>query len=95
VRELRRISRLCPATVDLLYLDSFDVDWDDPHPSALHHLHELCAAMPALKPGAIVAVDDHLGEQGRLGKSKYIVPFMDSIGAAVLFEAYQIGWRMP
>jgi hypothetical protein len=81
--------------IDLLYLDSYDVDWNDPHESALHHLKELYAAMPALKAGSLVVVDDHLNFDGRVGKSKYIVPFMHDIGARKLFEAYQIGWIIP
>ena len=51
--------------------------------------------MPALKPGSLVVVDDHLDFDGRLGKSKYIVLFMEAIGARKLFEAYQIAWIMP
>jgi hypothetical protein len=27
-----------PGMVQLLYLDSFDLQWTNPHPSALHHL---------------------------------------------------------
>src|SRR5262249_32383547 len=32
--------------LDLLYLDSFDVDLDHPLPSAIHHLKELLAIAP-------------------------------------------------
>jgi len=81
--------------IDLLYLDSMDVDWNDPHPSALHHLMELTAAMPALRSGSLVVVDDHLDLENRPGKSEYIVPFMAAIGVRKLFEAYQIAWIMP
>lgn len=95
VSFLFRYAREHSASVDLLYLDSYDVDWNDPHPSAMHHLKELCAAMPALKPGALVVVDDHMDAEGRLGKSKYIVPFMYNIGARQFIDGYQIGWIMP
>jgi len=44
--------------VDLLYLDSYDVDFDDPLPSAIHHLKELVAIAPLLSAGTLVAVDD-------------------------------------
>lgn len=81
--------------IDVLYLDSHDVDWSNPHSSALHHVKELCAAMPGLKTGSLVVVDDHLDADGRLGKAKYIIPFMEDIGARKLFEAYQIAWIMP
>jgi predicted O-methyltransferase YrrM len=95
VSFLHRFSREHPGEIDVLYLDSYDVDWNDPHPSAMHHLKELCAAMPGLRRGSLVVVDDHMDFDGRLGKSKYIVPFMAAIGARKLFEAYQIGWMMP
>ena len=95
VSFLFRYAREHPASVDLLYLDSYDVDWNDPHPSAMHHFKELCAAMPALKPGSLVVVDDHMDADGRIGKSKYIVPFMYNIAARKFIEGYQIGWIMP
>lgn len=51
--------------VDLLYLDSYDIDWDDPLPSMRHHRAELDAAWPMLGPGSIVAVDDNLETTGK------------------------------
>ena len=51
--------------VDFLYLDSYDVDWNNPHPSALHHLKELCAAAPLLGRGAIVFIDDNTDSSGK------------------------------
>lgn len=95
VSFLFRYAREHPASIDLLYLDSYDVDWNDPHPSAMHHFKELCAAMPALKPGSLVVVDDHMDAEGRVGKSRYIVPFMYNIGARKFIDGYQVGWVMP
>ncbi|MFY9138680.1 class I SAM-dependent methyltransferase [Zwartia sp.] len=46
------------AKIDLLYLDSWDVNWADPMPSAIHGLNEFLAAMPKLKPGSLVLIDD-------------------------------------
>jgi hypothetical protein len=43
--------------LDLLYLDSFDVDFDDPLPSAIHHLKELLAIAPLVSFETLV-VDD-------------------------------------
>lgn len=45
-------------SVDLVYLDSWDVDWSNPLPSARHGERELCALTPYLLPGTIVIVDD-------------------------------------
>lgn len=44
--------------IDLLYLDSWDVNWDDPMPSAIHGLNEYLAAIKNLKAGSLVLVDD-------------------------------------
>ncbi|MCI0535898.1 MAG: hypothetical protein L0Z50_11800 [Verrucomicrobiales bacterium] len=78
--------------IDLLYLDSYDVDWNDPHPSALHHFKELCAASPMLRCGSLVFVDDHVPDNG---KPLYVREYMLGIGAEIVHEDYQIGFVMP
>lgn len=45
-------------TIDLLYLDSFDLDKRYWHPSAIHHLKELTAVIRCLRSDSLVAVDD-------------------------------------
>ena len=44
--------------IDLCYLDSWDVDWENPLPSAKHGLNEFEAVRKFLKPGSILIVDD-------------------------------------
>lgn len=44
--------------VDLFYLDSWDVDWSDPMPSAVHGLAEFNAINLYLRKGTILVVDD-------------------------------------
>ena len=44
--------------IDLLYLDSWDVNWSDPNPSGLHGLAEFLAASSSLQSGSILLVDD-------------------------------------
>jgi predicted O-methyltransferase YrrM len=44
--------------VDFLYLDSYDVDFLDPKPSAEHHLKEFNLIKHLLKPGSVVLIDD-------------------------------------
>ena len=44
--------------IDLLYLDSWDVDWANPNPSALHGLAELLEVLPHLHAGSLLLIDD-------------------------------------
>ena len=44
--------------VSMFYLDSFDVDWKYPYPSAAHHLKELAAITKILNKETLVVVDD-------------------------------------
>jgi hypothetical protein len=45
-------------TVDLFYLDSWDVDWRNPLPSALHGRNEMNAIKPYIKQGTVLMIDD-------------------------------------
>lgn len=45
-------------TVDLCYLDSWDVDWADPAASMDHGLAEYRAIAPLLRSGSILLIDD-------------------------------------
>ena len=42
----------------MFFLDSFDVDWRYPYPSAAHHLKELTAIQKILDKNTLVVVDD-------------------------------------
>lgn len=74
---------------DLIYFDSFDIDWGNPHPSSFHHVKELIAIMPKIQPGTLIVVDDNLQDKG---KGQYIREFMSHIGKEPFFNEYQIGW---
>lgn len=43
---------------DLVYLDSWDVNWADPLASALHGFHEFLIVFPLLRNDALLLVDD-------------------------------------
>ena len=96
------------ATLDLLYLDSYDVDFDNPLPSAIHHLKELVAIAPFLSADTLVVVDDspmsvlaipkgselQLASQPRVsGKGKLVAEYAAQIGAQHMISGYQMGWR--
>jgi len=44
--------------IDFLYLDSYDVDFSNPLPSAIHHLNEFNAVKHLLHKGSVVLIDD-------------------------------------
>ena len=44
--------------VSMFYLDSFDLDWRYPYPSAAHHLKELTAISKILYEDTLVVIDD-------------------------------------
>jgi hypothetical protein len=77
--------------IDLLYLDSYDLDWNNPHKSSLHHIKELCAIIPKLKKGCIIMIDDNCNN---IGKGQYVSEFLDNIGAKLLFSQYQIAYEL-
>ena len=97
VKWLHKVAGAGGSKVDLLYLDSFDLEWSNPVPAALHHLNELMAAMPMLKPTTLVAVDDSpaITDDVRLeigGKGSLVAKYAASIGADLEFLEYQAGW---
>ena len=76
---------------DLIYLDSYDVNFENPHPSSLHHVKELLSVIyKNTTPSTIIVIDDH--NHGN-GKGKYICQWMRSVGYTKLYEGYQIVYR--
>jgi hypothetical protein len=90
VSELKKMSDSNSLPViDLLYLDSYDVDWADPHPSAFHHIKELLSILRSVSKGTLIVVDDNING---VGKGKYISQYMDDVCNKRIFDGYQIGW---
>lgn len=83
--------------IDLLYLDSFDIIKNNPHPSQLHHLKELCAVIDKLSTGTIICVDDNnpFFTTPKVGKGEYVKDFMLDIGLEPIHDDYQIVWILP
>ena len=83
--------------IDFLYLDSYDIIRENPHPSQLHHVKEMCAVIDKLGKGSIVCIDDHnafFTGDGKIAKGTYVKDFMDDIGMTPIHEGYQIVWVM-
>lgn len=81
------------AQVDLFYLDSYDVDWNDDTASADHHLKEFLVVQPYIRPGAVVAIDDNsrwVANNRRTGKGRAIVQYLETQGHLPIYDEYQI-----
>lgn len=82
--------------IDLFYLDSYDVKWNDDHASAEHHLMEFQTIEPHLKSGALVVIDDNsrFRDSGkRTGKGHYIADYLSAKGIEPVYDAYQIIYK--
>ena len=94
--------------IDLLYLDSYDLDWQNPTPSSVHHLKELVSIISMVNPQTLVVVDDSamicrasddaddklnlISDPGAGGKSTYVAQYAVQVQAKLKFSHYQIGW---
>lgn len=74
----------------LLYLDSFDLDIQNPWPSAIHHLKELTAVYSNLPIGCMIVVDDCVSES--VGKHILVAEFLAQTDAALVQKNYQWLW---
>lgn len=93
LQNMRKIAE--GKVIDLLYLDSFDVDFEDASPSAEHHLSELKAVWPLLGKGSIVAVDDTpITEGGVIGKGQFVERYLTDKGAKKIGSGYQSVWEI-
>lgn len=80
-----------PSTVDLFFLDSYDVSWSDCSPSAEHHLKEFKAIESKLKLGSIIAIDDNTVLNGtRTGKGRDIFEYLKSKNIVPIYDKYMI-----
>lgn len=93
-QEAEQIYGRINRTIDVLYLDSYDLDVNNWHPSAQHHIYELLAIKGALRPGSLVAVDDNLIMNGQhVGKGTYVAEWMAKVGKKMLHQGYQWIWE--
>jgi hypothetical protein len=78
--------------LDLVYLDSYDLDISNPHPSSMHHVMEFLGVFRKnTTSNTILAIDDHYNGKG---KGKYISQFLDHIGYKKLYEGYQVVYSL-
>jgi hypothetical protein len=73
--------------IDLLYLDSYDYELDNPAQSQEHHLKEIQASYPFLTKKSIVMIDDCALAGG--GKGKLVIEFLVKHGWKIVKAQYQ------
>ena len=96
IRFLRDLNKLAGngLKLDLVYLNSFDVDFDNAEPSAFHHIEELLSLGAASK-GAILAIDDNLLVNGTwVGKGALVDKYLSDIGIQAIYRGYQFVWQI-
>jgi hypothetical protein len=79
--------------VDLFYLDSYDVDWNNDTASANHHLKEFKIIQPFIRSGTVVAIDDNsrwVNNSRRTGKGRAVVEYLETQGHLPIYDEYQI-----
>jgi hypothetical protein len=108
LREVAEQLRASRSKIALLYLDSFDLDWGNVTPSAVHHLKELVSIYELVTPHTLVVVDDApmdvvcaqsanggfdmLREPLVSGKGKFVAEYAAQVGAKSFFSHYQSAW---
>lgn len=80
-----------PETIDLLYLDSYDLTDDIDSP--MHHLAEFASIYYDLPSGCLIAIDDCVDEQH--GKHRFVRDFLSSLGIEPELRSYITVWRKP
>lgn len=86
--------------IDLLYLDSFDLEFPDPTAAFLHTMFEFMTAKQYLASNALICVDDNIKvvkddgpEEIFVSKGEYIRQYFEKIGNPPIHSEYQIIWR--
>ena len=77
-------------TINLVYLDSFDFDHTNYHPSAMHHIKELLAIISKLTPNTLIVVDDNFANNQ--GKGMYLDEFFAHTPCKKIIDGFQMGW---
>ena len=80
---LNTVPKLGILNFDLVYLDSWDVDWSNPEPSAVHGLREFKAIENYLATGAILLIDD-------TPNSLQLIPKEFQSEAVLFYEKYGV-----
>ena len=59
IDTLRNLNEAFTKSLDLIILDSYDLNLFDPYPSGIHHLQELLALYNKINKNCLIAIDDN------------------------------------
>jgi hypothetical protein len=77
--------------INLYHLDSYDVEWKNPHLSAEHHLKEFLTIEKFLEPNTLVMIDDNTFYNGkRTGKGLYIYNYLAEKNIFPIYDNHQL-----
>ena len=89
-REYDKLSR----KIDLLYLDTYELDLENLHQMAQHHVYELMAIKSALRPGTLICIDNHVIENNNyVGPGVYVEEFMRHLNKPMRYKGTQWIWE--
>jgi len=84
--------KLINEPIDCLFLDSYDLDWNNDQPSANHALIEYETIKQWLKSGTLIAVDDNNDQGG--GKGRFLRQVAAEQGWTLLVDSYILVWKL-
>ena len=77
--------------IDLLYLDSMDIDWDNPAESMEHHFKEFSSVLHSLKDKCLILSDDNALKKP-VGKGMLVDTYFKNAGVERFIDGFQLGW---
>lgn len=98
VEFLRNLTKTNAKSPHLVYLDSFDIEWNMQTESQVHHFNELQAIFPKLTTDTLVLVDDSpciqdaSGRHRISGKGGLIAEYANELQVPLAFSKYQTAW---
>lgn len=92
--SLKFLSSIDVSTIDLFFLDSYDVDFRNDEDSANHHLNEFKIIETNLSKDTIIAIDDNTFYNGiRSGKGRKIFEYLQEKNINPIYDGYIIVYK--
>lgn len=92
--SLQALRKINLDNVDLFYLDSYDVEFDNDRKSAGHHFSEFKIIEPFLKD-CLLAIDDNICDENgrRYGKGRIIYQYLSEKNIFPIYDGYVLVYK--